>query len=143
VFNSICNKKGISLIEVVIALLLTAIGIVSLLTMQPQAWRTSGKSDYLGKAAGILQKELETNEAWIMNPCNAVTTGAQPTKTLRTSGEATARPGDVNYTVDTSITSVAANVWRVKTTVTWAGNSRGISESLIVTRQETFRYGCT
>ena len=69
------NNKGISLIEVVIALFLTTVGILALLAMQPMSWQTAAKSDFLGRAAGILQEELETTELSIMNPNNAVNTG--------------------------------------------------------------------
>jgi Tfp pilus assembly protein PilV len=54
------NKKGMTLMECIIALVLTTTAIVSLMTMQSLSWKGAGKSDYLGRAEGILQRELET-----------------------------------------------------------------------------------
>ena len=51
--DSIDNDKGISLIEVLISIFLTSIGILSLLSLQPSAWNLSVKSDFLGRAGSI------------------------------------------------------------------------------------------
>lgn len=140
-FNLICNKNGLSMIEVLIALFLTMIGIMALISMQPQGWLLAGRSDYLGRAAGLLHEELETKEALIMNPCNTVTEGTF-SKTLFVGG--TGGAGDVRYTVQTTVTTIGTNVWRLAIRVTWTGNAVGIRESIIVTRQEYFRSpaGC-
>lgn len=142
-FSLICNKKGLSMIEVLIALFLTMIGVMALLSMQPQGWLLSGKSDYLGRAAEILHEELETKEALIMNPCNTVTEGTF-NKNVFISGTGGAGAGDVTYTVQTTVSSIGVNVWRLTIRVTWPGNNAGIRESIIVTRQEYFRFptGC-
>lgn len=136
-----CNEKGITIIEVLITLFLTAVGIMALLSMQPISWQTAGRSDFMGRAAGILQSELERNEVRIMNPVNTVTTGTT-TRTIYpsnlTSGTAPQK-GDVPYTVATTISSLGSTAWRVDVRVTWPGNNRGIAESMTVTRQETFR----
>ncbi|MFB3925266.1 MAG: hypothetical protein ACE14T_04365 [Syntrophales bacterium] len=137
-FDSICTEKGISLIEVVVAILLTAIGVIALLSLQPQAWEMSGKTDYLGRAAGILNSELERVELSIMNPNNSVTAGTT-SRTVLTSGGSSALTGDASYTVQTTIASAGTNVWRVTVVVTWPANSTGVSGSLLVTRQEPFR----
>ena len=136
-----CNEKGITIIEVVITLFLTAVGIMALLSMQPISWQTAGRSDFMGRAAGILQSELERNEIRIMNPVNTVTTGTT-TRTIYpsnlTSGTAPQK-GDVAYTAATTISSLGSTAWRVDVRLTWPGNNRGIAESMTVTRQETFR----
>ncbi len=69
------NQKGITLIEVVVAELMLMIGVLGLLSLMPSAWRLSGQSDYLGRAAGILQRQLQAAEVAIMNPVLAVTPG--------------------------------------------------------------------
>ena len=46
------------MIEVCIALFLVGVGILALITLQPSAWRLSGKSDYLGRASWILAAQL-------------------------------------------------------------------------------------
>jgi Tfp pilus assembly protein PilV len=136
-----CNNHGITIVEVVITLFLTTVGILALLSMQPTAWNTAGRSGFMGRAAGILQSELERNELLIMNPNNAVTTGVLPNHGQYVSSQTTQQSGDVNYTVATTVTPLAGatNAWQVKVQVTWPGNTRGVSESMIVSRQEYFR----
>jgi Tfp pilus assembly protein PilV len=134
------------LLEVVIAIFLTTVGILAILSLQPTAWQTSAKSDYLGRASGILYKTLEDNEARIMNPCNEITLG-NTTNIVQVSGQGAGISGDMAFTVTTTIDQDGANTsaFVVTVTVTWATNATGISESLTVTRQELNRFpaGCT
>ena len=136
-----CNNRGITIVEVLITLFLTAVGIMALLSMQPTAWNTAGKSDFMGRAAGILQSELERNELQIMNPVNSVTTGILASKTMYASSQSTQQAGDVPFTVNTTVLPLgsATNAWTVTIRVTWPGNTRGVSETAIVSRQEYFR----
>jgi len=147
-----CNNRGITIVEVLITLFLTAVGIMALLSMQPTSWSAAGRSDFMGRAAGILQSELERSELWIMNPNNAFATacdatgrnlfvGGPCTRTINASSQAAQQAGDVPYTVATTVTPLAGatNAWTVRIQVTWPGNTRGITESTIVSRQEYFR----
>jgi hypothetical protein len=136
----ICNRKGITLVEVLVSSVLISVGVMALLTLLPSGWRLSGTSDLLGRAAGILQGEMERNEIWVMNANNAVTAtlpGVPETKTIHGSGSTTAQPGDIPYLVQTERTDLGGS-WRVRVRVTWPGNATGIAESLIVTRQRYF-----
>jgi prepilin-type N-terminal cleavage/methylation domain-containing protein len=138
--NSICDKKGITLIEVLVSITLISVGVMALLTLLPSGWRLSGTSDLLGRAAAILQGEMERNEILIMNANNAVTEtvpGVTDTRTVHGSGRESAQPGDIAYTVQTERTDLGGS-WRVRVRVTWWGNATGIAESLIVTRQRNF-----
>jgi Tfp pilus assembly protein PilV len=134
------------MIEVLIAIFLTTTGIMALLSFQPTGWKTMARSDYLGRASGILYKTLENYETIILNPCNAVPTGAQDEVSIPVSGQGTAISGDMIYTVNATIAQDGAstNAFVVTVTVTWAGSTMGISESLTVARQELFRFpvGC-
>ncbi|PKN35444.1 MAG: hypothetical protein CVU61_04025 [Deltaproteobacteria bacterium HGW-Deltaproteobacteria-19] len=143
-FSSPRNKRGIGLPEVIIAIFLTTIGVLAILSLQPSAWRTVGRSDFLGRAAEILYKELDTQETLIMNPCNAVSL-TPTTRSVKTSGMAGVIAGDATYTVTTTVTNLGTNVWRITVRVTWPINTKGISESLVVTRQEKYRFpeGCS
>jgi Tfp pilus assembly protein PilV len=132
------NKKGITLIEVVVAELMLMIGVLGLLSLMPSAWRLSGQSDYLGRAAGILQRQLQAAEVAIMNPVLAVTPGTI-TEDVFSSGDAASREGDVPFTVQTTRAVLGANTWTLLVRVTWPTNPRGISESLIVSKQEYYR----
>jgi Tfp pilus assembly protein PilV len=136
-----CNNRGITIVEVLITLFLTTVGILALLSMQPTAWNTAGRSDFMGRAAGILQSELERNELLIMNPNNAVTIGVLPNHSQYASSQTTQQSGDVTYNVATTVTPLAGatNAWSVKVQVTWPGNTRGVSETLIASRQEFFK----
>ncbi len=137
-----CNERGVTLVESVLAILLVSLGLIGLLSMQPSAWRASARTDYLGRAAMILSKELTARELAIMNPCNVVATGTA-TQTVYTSGQGTAQAGDIGFTVQATTAVVATNVWRVTVLVTWPPlNATGIRESIVVTRQEPFRLGC-
>lgn len=136
-----CNNRGITIVEVLITLFLTAVGIMALLSMQPTSWNAAGRSDFMGRAAGILQSELERNELWIMNPANAVSTGVLPVRNVNASSQSTQQTGDVPFTVNTTVLPLgsATNAWTVTIQVTWPGNTRGVQETAIVSRQEYFR----
>ena len=135
-----CNNRGITIVEVLITLFLTTVGILALLSMQPTAWNAAGRSDFMGRAAGILQSELERNELQIMNPINGVTPGTTVQNTRYASSQSTQQAGDIPFTVSTTITALSGttNAWTVRIQVTWPGNTRGITESVIVSRQEYF-----
>ena len=141
--NLPCNNRGFTLVEVVIAMFLTVVAVLALFSLQPTAWKTATRSDYLGRASGILYETLVTQEALIMNPCNAVAAGTTGPTAVFASGQTTAQPGDAQFNVTTTITSIGTNIWRVTVRVAWTGHA-GISESLVVTRQEGFRFpaGC-
>jgi len=143
-FNSTCKNKGISLIEVLIAIALISIGILSLLSLQPPAWKLSRQSDFLGRAGSILHAELESNQILLMNPnypnpCSA-TNPLTSTKTVRPSGQSSDQVGDLTFTVVTAIQDNLNNSWVVRVRVTWTGNNAGLSETRIITRQESFRF---
>jgi prepilin-type N-terminal cleavage/methylation domain-containing protein len=141
--NSICSKKGMTLIEVLIALMLLTVGVLGVVSLQPSGWRISTKSDFLGRAAGILHRELETSEVLIMNPNNpnpcALSNPVVLSRTVFGSGQDAAQPGDVAFDVQTTTTDLGDGSWRVTVTVTPPASMRGISDSIIVTRQEFFR----
>jgi Tfp pilus assembly protein PilV len=136
------NSKGISLVEALIAVFLLSVGVLSLLTLQPSSWMLSGKSDYLTRAAGLLQRQLQASEAYIMNPGTAVSSGTITVTDVAASGEATPQLGDAAFTVTTTTAAapdVGANAWRVSVTVSWPRRPSGISAALIVAKQEYFR----
>jgi len=144
VLNSLYSKKGIGLIEVLISLFLISVGILALLSLQPSAWKLTSRSDFLGRAGGLLHKEMETTEILLMNPnypnpCATTNPLVTPANVF-ISGQSTAQPGDLPFTVRTEIQDNLNNSWIVRVRVTWTGNNTGISESLVVTRQENFRF---
>lgn len=132
------------MIEVLIALLLMMIGVVALMSMQPQGWALSARSDYSGRAAALLHSELGTNETLIMNPCNAVAVGTVTQTVYASGGGVSAGSGDMPFTVQTTIAAAGANAWTVAVRVTWTGNAAGVAETLLVSRQRShcFPAGC-
>jgi len=142
VLGSFRDRRGISLVEALIAVFLLSTGVLSLLTLQPSSWMLSGKSDYLTRAVGIMQRQLQASEAYIMNPGTAVSPGTITVTDVPASGEATPQLGDAAFTVTTTTAAapdVGANAWRVSVTVSWPRRPSGISASLIVAKQEYFR----
>ncbi len=142
--NSLYSNKGIGLIEVLISLFLVSFGILALLSLQPSAWKLTSRSDHLSRAGGLLHKEMETTEIVLMNPnfpnpC-ATTNPLVTITNVFISGQSTAQPGDLPFTMQTTIQDNLNNSWTVRVRVTWTGNNTGISESLVVTRQENFRF---
>lgn len=125
--------------ESLIAMFLTAIAILGLMPMQDMALRTSSRSDYLGRAAGIMQTELDLQEAFIMRATNLVTLGPAPQKNVIVSDVAGVE-GDATFFVDTTIRQNPASAisWIVHVRVTWSGNANGVRSSIIVARQEGF-----
>jgi hypothetical protein len=145
VYNSISSEKGISLIEVMIAVMLVAVGIMALASLQGPAWNTTSRSDLLGRAGMILHRELETNELLLMNPNRPnPCVGGAPLVVNRpqvwAGGQAAAQPGDAAYNVLTTIIDNLNGSWLVRVQVMWPGNNVGISETVVVTRQEAFRF---
>ena len=143
--NSLCNRRGITLQEVVVSLLVVTTGILGLLTLLPSTWRLAGRSDSLGRASGILSSQLQSSQATLLNP-NYTPTPAemQQTRTIYPSNPGQAgtnkKQGDVPFTVNTTLTDIGGgNVWLVRVNVSWPENTSGISETMRVTRQENYR----
>ncbi len=144
--NLSCDKRGISIIEVLVAMLLTAVASISILTLQSSALRTAGRSDYLGRAAGLLYSELERTEVFIMSKTPTtmgdITAGTTATDVL-VSGLAAGVDGDASYRVSTTIASIGTvdmPAWRVTVTVTWPPvNTMGITENIVVTLQDRYK----
>lgn len=134
--NLICDRKGISMMEVLVSVALISVGVLGLVTLLPSGWRLSGTADMLGRGAAILQSELEANEILIMNENNPVTLTV-PDKQVFGSGKGTPQGGDIAYTVHTERADLGGS-FRVRVQVTWPNNGVGISESVIVTRQKAF-----
>jgi Tfp pilus assembly protein PilV len=132
-------SKGISLVEVMIAMFLTTIAVISILPMQDMSLRTASRSDYLGRATGIMQAELEARENQIM--IGTIPASPIPPQTITVSGFSGAIDGDVTFNVVTTIGTnpLGANSWLVNVRVTWTGRpANGISSSMIVTKQSRF-----
>jgi Tfp pilus assembly protein PilV len=144
-FHSLSSKRGITLIEVSIALFLLGFAVLALISLQPAAWRLSGKSDYLGRASAVLIAQLQATEAQIMNANNTFPPGttAFPASTVYPGGQSMPKQGDVPLTVLTTINGPTATgqtgIWRVTVQVTWPGSAAGIHESLNVAQWEYFR----
>lgn len=130
------------MVEVLIAVFITAFGIIAVMSMQPMSWQTAKKADLLGRSASILHKELEEIELTIMNINNAIP-GNIPAPGVKryASGDGAASQGfgDATYKVQRTVTGPVNGAWTVKIYVTDPDN-RTVSESIIVTRQEGFRF---
>lgn len=124
-----------------IAVFLTAIAVISLMPMLDMALRTGSRSDYLGRAEGILQSELELQEQTIMKTISSASVPlGTTTKNVSVSG-ITGVAGDANFTVvtTTSLNQALTNSWIVNVTVTWTGNATGITSSIVASQQTGFQ----
>jgi hypothetical protein len=128
--------------ECIIALLLTAIAVVSLMSMQSLAWRGAGKSDYLGRAEGIMQRELETYENNFMVGTTASTScncnGITPCTCSQTVPPWTSTYiitlDNIPFTVNVSANAPVNSKWLVNVKVTWPGSVNGIKSSILVSQ---------
>lgn len=141
------NSQGMTLIEAMIAVIITLIGILSLMSLFPQGYYLSAQSDKMSRAAALLREELEIQEAWMMNECNVISTGNFEKTVYSSGGSYTSGVGDVAYRVLTNIAVLPdGNGWRVRVEVHDAAeanlNKYIIRESLIITRQEYHQHGC-
>jgi hypothetical protein len=127
------------MVEVMIAMFITTIAIVSIFSMLPLSWQTAGKSDYLGRASGILQTELELREGQIMH--NNIPALGTTTRNVQVSDPFTVSSGirgDVTMTLRTTISRRTGSSWLVTVNVSWPGNPQGLTNSLIATPQMFF-----
>jgi len=131
-------EKGLSLVECVIALLLSAVAIISLVEMQSLAWRGAGKSDYLGRAQAVLQRELETCQYNILRGNNI----PADTKWMDQYGKEVQEGAadaffEVHY-LQTTPASIPANTRLLNVKVKWPGSKTGIGSSIIVLPQSDY-----
>jgi hypothetical protein len=138
----ITDNKGITMTECLISVLLTAVAIVALMPMQDSALKSISRSDYMGRAQGIMQSELESWENVIMNSddiTNPITAGTYTNDTVYASSNGATSgmtgKGDAFFKVVTKI-SVATGTksWFVNVKVTWKGNTTGITSSIVASR---------
>jgi Tfp pilus assembly protein PilV len=121
----ILNEKGISLVESLVAVMLTGVAIIGLLTMQPLSWQSASKADSISHAVGIMQRQLEDVECSIM----AGNIPSNNTYSLSIGSE--------TFTISTTITAQTKR-WLVRVNVSGKGLKKAVNGSLIVTRQNAF-----
>jgi hypothetical protein len=133
------NKKGLTILECIIAIFLTTIMLVSLISMQSLSWTGASKADYLGRAQGVLQRELEVQELLIMS---GNVTPANVTACLNNEYNSVAcgTKGAV-FTVNTRKMDNSANITttcRIIVNVTWPKSKNGIKSSMLAAPQLDF-----
>lgn len=121
------DNKGITLVESLVAVMLTSIAIIGLLTMQPLGWQSAGKADSIAHATEIMQTKLETIECSIMS-------GTIPADDVNTS----VTVGNQTFTINSTISVRDTISWLVRVRVTWQGNTTGVSSSMIVCHQSAY-----
>ena len=138
-----CNR-GFSLIEAMIAMFVTMLGVMAIFSLVAPAWRTATQSDEMGRAAHILYDQLQREEINLINPCNTDTAGVRPPVIVYASGETNPREkGDVPFSVSTTVTKINALTGRFRVTVSWNNGRRSVTDEITVTQQGTFRFGCS
>lgn len=133
-----CSNKGFGMIDAVMAMFVTLIGVAGLLAAMPIGWGLAGSSEMRTRGIEIMHRELETDEMLIMNPCNNFAVAGIPDKTVYSSGNAVALPGDASFTVKKTIAQSGIG-WQISVTVLWVGTNTGVSESRLVIRQYDYQ----
>lgn len=127
------NNKGLTILECIIAIFLTTIMVVSLVSMQSLSWTGASRSDYLGRAQGLLQRELEIQESAVMG---GNLSAANVTACLSNNcGTAVCGTRGAVFTIKTLRINNGANItgtWLVNVNVTWPKSTKGITSSIIV-----------
>ena len=127
---NLLNNKGISIVESLIAVMLTALMMIGLLTMQPLSMQSAGKADAVSHATELMQSELETAECNIMD--KTLTLPGDKVNVVQTIGNQT-------YTINRTTTLRADGItYLVRVRVNWPGNTNGVSSSLIVSRLDAY-----
>ena len=145
---TLLNKKGFSLVEALIAVLITAVAAGSIIAMQSLSWKAGSKSDYLGRAAGLLETELELRQDQISRPGADMSAQNSYNQDFWPLGVAQTKPvvhvlnplndptqtvtGDMTFTVTTKVTSLGSKQYLINVQVTWTGSTNGIKSSVIV-----------
>ena len=126
--SMISNNKGITIVESLVAVMLTALAVLGLLAMQPLSINSAGKADSMSRATDLMYRELAIAECTIMSG----TTPANKTNEAVTIG---------NQTFYITMTTTARDTvsWLVRINVNWGGSSRGVTSSFIATRQSAFQ----
>ena len=125
------------MIDSVMALCITLLGIAGLLSIMPIGWGLAGKSDMRTMGTEILQRELENMEMLIMNPCNTIVVGDIADETVYSSGSSGAEAGNHSFTVQRKIGQLGTG-WEIQVTVKWPGTATGVGESRLVIRQPDY-----
>jgi len=131
-----CNNRGFGMIDSVMALCITLVGIAGLLSIMPIGWGLAGKSDMRTMGSEILQRELENMEMLVMNPCNTIVTGDFVDETVYSSGSSGTEAGNRSFIVHRTI-GQSTTGWEIHVTVTW-GSTTNIGESRLVIRQPDY-----
>jgi len=137
------NKRGFGLLEVVIAIFITAVAVMAIFSLMAPSWQSTTRSDHWGRAANILRDQIQMQEVLITNPCNEVVEGVTGPFPVFSSGGAAAQPGDIQFYITRTITPIAAAAWRVTVRVAWPGDT-GLVGTLEVNRQNDYEFpeGC-
>jgi hypothetical protein len=130
-FNTILNKKGIGLLEAMIAVFITTVAVVAVIGIQPIALRTAAGSDYMGRAVAIAQAEAARRETALM------TFGAPlPADFANELFLEAVHPTVQNIPFRvTTRTVVNPNFWLVSVNVMWPQAVNGVTYYRVITQQ--------
>jgi hypothetical protein len=125
------NNKGITIVESLIAVALTGIAMIGLLSMMPLGWTAAGKADSISHATEIMQSELENTELTILtgnyDPLNL--SSLKKSNVSKTIGNET-------FFISRNVTNTSASntgPYLVRVNVTWKTSLNGVKSSMQVT----------
>lgn len=127
----ILNDRGISIVESLIAVMLTGLAVIGLLTMAPLGMQSAGKADSISHGTQIMQRELEDVESRIMAGNFSALSDLTKTNVVEIVDKE-------RFTINVAVTEPSTNRWLVRVRVTWPSSTKGVRSSILVTRQSAF-----
>ena len=123
------REGGLTLLELMIAMVILAIGLLGLLTMQIEAMKSGRTGKHVTDAARIAQDQMETltNQAWALSGPTGwtvpiVVNGADATNAATAAAAATGQSVQQIFNMNWRITQLGAvtDLRRLDVRVTWA-----------------------
>jgi Tfp pilus assembly protein PilV len=125
------------------ALVITAIGVLALMSIMPQGWASSRSSDERSRATMIMRGEMARVQVLLSNKCNSAPAG-EYTKDVNSKGLEPASEGD-SFTVNKSfqnagVMSTGEPIWWVTVQVLWPGTTAGVRETHQVIQRDEYVF---
>jgi prepilin-type N-terminal cleavage/methylation domain-containing protein len=125
------KTRGMTLIEVMIALVVTTVGLLGALAMIGSLYSASSDNRHMTEALALAQSKVEEINAWVVT-AGVPADGPMPAETVNAYGQ-TPGPTDFQYTRQVTwktTTTPALNTRHADVTVSWPSSS-GITPHIV------------
>ncbi len=115
------SEKGFTLIELVVAILVFAVGILGIAKMQTISVKGTSYGMHYSQALNIAQDKIEELKPLSMTACNTFNVGSPSIAEYTKKAPAGTNTDDTDYTIRYDVTRVASSDTRqVQMTVSWS-----------------------